>query len=63
MDETTSIWSTRGGQRPRDIPICGFTGKTCPPTNMSYNVIVIPVGVTILLSFIAIVSASIWTIW
>ncbi|CAI5452062.1 unnamed protein product [Caenorhabditis angaria] len=30
-DESKQVWHYRGGVRPLDEPLCGFTGSKCPP--------------------------------
>uniref|UniRef100_A0A914XI99 guanylate cyclase n=1 Tax=Plectus sambesii TaxID=2011161 RepID=A0A914XI99_9BILA len=58
------IWSTRGGQAPLDVPICGFSGKSCPVSFMEQNgAIVIPVSVVFVLLVLLLVAAVVYNIY
>uniref|UniRef100_A0AC34Q8K7 Guanylate cyclase n=1 Tax=Panagrolaimus sp. JU765 TaxID=591449 RepID=A0AC34Q8K7_9BILA len=53
-DPATTIWASRNGVKPLDVPICGFTGKNCPTTAFEeykgYFIAAIVVAAVIVLS-------------
>ena len=58
-----SIWSTRGREVPLDVPICGFSGNSCPVSFMEQNgAIVIPVSVVFVLLVLLLVAAVVYNI-
>lgn len=55
QNEATSIWANRGGSRPLDTPICGFTGNQCPVNVTPY----IALGSSVILILLLIASGAV----
>uniref|UniRef100_A0A914XGJ1 Guanylate cyclase n=2 Tax=Plectus sambesii TaxID=2011161 RepID=A0A914XGJ1_9BILA len=61
---SASMWATRGGREPLDVPICGFFGNSCPVSFMEQNgAIVIPVSVVFVLLVLLLVAAVVYNIY
>uniref|UniRef100_A0A914VG35 Guanylate cyclase n=1 Tax=Plectus sambesii TaxID=2011161 RepID=A0A914VG35_9BILA len=61
---SASMWATRGGREPLDVPICGFFGNSCPVSFMEQNgAIVIPVSVVFVLLVLLLIAAVVYNIY
>ncbi|WKY07274.1 hypothetical protein Q1695_007035 [Nippostrongylus brasiliensis] len=47
-DEATTIWQTRGGERPLARPLCGYSGRDCPKAFWELYTIYVAVGAALI---------------